>query len=76
MFNAFDRNKIGFITREILCQILLSLAYPVSEECLDEMMALGDRKGEGRLTKNDFIQLMTNKRSWKQRLDVSKMVIE
>ena len=35
---------------------------PVAEEEIDAMMKLGDRRGEGRLTKFDFIQLMTNKR--------------
>ena len=74
VFNAFDTDKIGFITREVLCSILLSLAYPVSEEGLDEMMVLGDRRGVGRLTKNDFVQLMTNKRKWKDRVDVNKFV--
>ena len=62
VFRIFDKDASGFITRGVLRQILLSLAHPVSEDGIDSMMKLGDRRGEGRLTKNDFIQLMTNKR--------------
>jgi len=62
VFRIFDKDASGFITRDVLRSILLSLAHPVSEEGIDSMMKLGDRRGQGRLTKSDFIQLMTNKR--------------
>ncbi|KAL5254560.1 hypothetical protein ACHWQZ_G014120 [Mnemiopsis leidyi] len=61
IFHIFDKDGSGFITRDVLRQVMLSLAHPVSEEGLDDLMKRGDRRGEGRLTKSDFVRMMMNR---------------
>lgn len=61
IFEIFDQDNIGFMTMDVLRQVMLSLAHPVSEDGLDDLMKRGDRRGEGRLTKKDFIRMMMNK---------------
>ena len=61
LFEIFDKDACGFMTKDVLRQVMLSLAHPVSEDGLDDLMKRGDRRGEGRLSKNDFIRMMMNK---------------
>ena len=59
----FQQFVLGFnlYYQDVLRQVLLSLAHPLTEEGIDELMRKGDRRSEGRLTKSDFIKLMMNR---------------
>ena len=61
IFYIFDKDGCGFMTKDVLRQVMLSLAHPVSEDGLDDLMKRGDRRGEGRLSKTDFVRMMMNK---------------
>jgi len=58
-FNAFDRNRDGFLDKEELKYVLKTfLNEELTDQELTETMSLGDKSGKGKLNFEDFKRLI------------------
>ena len=51
-----DTNGDGFVTKDELKQMLGSLGEPVDDSVVDEMIAVADTNGDGKVDFNEFVQ--------------------
>ena len=54
-FQAMDSNGDGFISKDELKSMLASLGEPVDEAVINEMIALADTNGDGKVDFNEFV---------------------
>ena len=60
-FNAFDRDRSGFIEADELRGILLAVGQEVSDDELAHMMAIADADGSGKIDFWEFATLISHK---------------
>jgi calmodulin len=53
-FNQMDSNGDGFVTKEELKTMLAGLGEPVDDAVVDEMVAIADTNGDGKVDFNEF----------------------
>ena len=58
-FQLMDVNGDGFVTRDELKALLQGLGEEVSEEMIDEMMAMADENGDAKITFAEFVSAAT-----------------
>ena len=54
-FQQMDANGDGFVTKDELKTMLSSLGEPVEDSVVDEMMAVADINGDGKVDFNEFV---------------------
>jgi calmodulin len=54
-FQAMDSNGDGFISKDELKSMLASLGEPVDDAVINEMIALADTNGDGKVDFNEFV---------------------
>ncbi|RCV09147.1 hypothetical protein SETIT_2G003300v2 [Setaria italica] len=57
-FRMFDMDKDGFISEAELCHIMYNLGSNLSGDEVKEMMRVADTDGDGRLSYEEFKQIM------------------
>lgn len=55
-FRGFDRDGSGSIDRAELQSALITFNYNLSNECIDTILRKFDRRGDGKIFFDDFIQ--------------------
>lgn len=63
LFEVFDSNGNGVITRPELRDVIVSFRVGLSDGELDEMIATFDANGDGKLQRGEFAELMRGFRS-------------
>jgi Ca2+-binding EF-hand superfamily protein len=61
VFRLFDDEKAGFITIKNLRRVAKELGETMTDEELLEMVERADSDGDGRVTPEDFYNIMTKK---------------
>ena len=54
-FTQMDANGDGFVTKDELKAMLSSLGEPVEDSVVNEMMAVADVNGDGKVDFNEFV---------------------
>ena len=54
-FQAMDSNGDGFVSKDELKSMLSSLGEPVDDAVIDEMIAVADTNGDGKVDFNEFV---------------------
>lgn len=54
-FQAMDANGDGFVSKDELKSMLSSLGEPVDDAVVDEMIAVADTNGDGKVDFNEFV---------------------
>ena len=54
-FQQMDANGDGYVTKDELKAMLSSLGEPVDDSVVDEMMAVADVNGDGKVDFNEFV---------------------
>jgi calmodulin len=60
-FEVFDRGNKGFLVRDELRQVLQSIGDKMSNDEVDELLKMGDRNGDGKISYRDLSRLLTSK---------------
>ena len=55
-----DANKDGFVTKEELSNLLKGLGEEVTDEVVDEMIAIADTDGDNRVNFDEFCKAATS----------------
>jgi len=58
IFNEFDKDKDGFITKKDLKALLMRLGDDVTDDDVTEMMKEADQDGDGMVSLNDFVSVI------------------
>ena len=54
-FQSMDANGDGFVSKDELKSMLSSLGEPVDDSVIDEMIAVADTNGDGKIDFNEFV---------------------
>ena len=54
-FQQMDTNGDGFVTKDELKAMLSGLGEPVDDSVVDEMVAVADTNGDGKVDFNEFV---------------------
>ena len=54
-FTAMDSNGDGFVSKDELKSMLSSLGEPVDDAVINEMIAVADTNGDGKVDFNEFV---------------------
>ena len=58
-FDVMDTNKDGEVTKEELKTLLSGLGEDVTDEIVDEMIAIADTNGDGKVNFDEFCKAAT-----------------
>ena len=57
-FSLMDKDKDGYITLKDLCTLCNELNFVLRQEELDDMILQADMDGNGKASKEEFLQIM------------------
>ena len=58
-FDVMDENKDGTITKSELTNLLSSMGESVGDDVINDMMALADENGDGKIDFEEFVKAAT-----------------
>ena len=59
-FDVMDANKDGVVTKDELKSLLKGLGEEVTDEVVDEMIAIADENGDGKIQFEEFVKAATS----------------
>ena len=59
-FSVMDQNGDGQVTKDELKSLLSGLGEDVTDQMVDEMIAIADENGDGKVDFNEFVKAATS----------------